>query len=256
MRQITALIADDVAEMRYLLRATLREFDCEVICEVRDGSQVLAAIEKNNPEIVFLDLDMPKMSGMDVLAGYGTIQNPPYTVVITADTSAENMNKALNQGASGFITKPYTPLKVGEAVKAYCAKRDATLVCTALVADDEELMRELLKSVLVKQQCNVTHAVENGAEVLVFLEQNALPNLVFLDIDMPVMDGLSALRNIREKKLDVFCVMVSAHSTFENVKKAMSQGADGFLVKPYTEEKIRQVLGKYHSKRKKQRGAS
>lgn len=256
MTRITALIADDVPEMRQLLRSTLREFDCEVIFEAHDGTQVLAAIENEMPDILFLDLDMPKMNGLEVLTGFGVLPSLPYTVIISANTSAESAHKCLNLGASVFISKPYTAQKVGEVIKAYCAKRDAALICTALVADDEALMRDLLKNVLGKHQCHVTHAVENGAEAVAYLEQNPAPDLVFLDIDMPVLDGLGALRIIREQKMDVFCAMVSAHSTFENVKNAMSQGADGFLVKPYTEEKIRQVLGKYHSKRKKQSGAS
>lgn len=250
LSQITALVADDVAEMRLLLRSTLREFNCEVVGELSDGTQVLASIQRTQPDMLLLDLDMPRMTGLEVLAELGALQHPPYTVIITADTSAESRDRALAQGADAYIAKPYTAQKIGEVIQDYCAKRDAALMCSALIADDEALMRDLLKKLLAKQHCQVSNMFENGAEVISHLEQNPAPDLMFLDIDMPVLDGLGALRKIRENQLNVFCVMVSAHSTFENVKNAMNQGADGFIVKPYSEDKLRQILSKFHARKK------
>lgn len=248
MKNITALIVDDVAEMRQLLRSILRETGCEVLGEARDGAQALSAIERDKPDMLFLDLDMPGMSGIELLEILQTVPNAPYTVIVSGDISSESQGSALAHGAKGFIGKPYTAQAVSEALQGYATQRDAANACTALIADDDALMRDLLKNALEKQQCRVIHAVENGAEAIRYLEQNAEPDIVFLDIDMPIMNGLGALQKIRESKRTVFCAMVSAHSTFVNVKNAMNQGADGFIVKPYTEDKIRQIIGKYRMK--------
>ena len=255
MKKITALIADDMLQMRLLLKTLLRQLDCDVHM-VEDGSKVIKAIQDHQPDILFLDLDMPVMSGLDVLSMFDRLKHPPYTVVITADTTPKSRSLALDYGANAFITKPYSEQMISDVLKSYSALRDAPVICTTLIAEDDDLMRNLLRSMLEKQHCRIVHSVRNGAEALDCLERGPEPDLVFLDIEMPVLDGLSALRKIREKGQDVFCAMVSAHSSFDNVKSAMNQGADGFIVKPYTEEKLRQVLGKYQGRRKNKAEAS
>lgn len=248
MRKISTLVADDVLQMRQLLKTILRKLDCDVTL-VDDGSQVIKAINDHHPDILFLDLEMPTMSGMQVLKQFEQLLNPPFTVVITADTTPKSRGMALDYGANGFITKPYSEQMISDIIARYSSMRKAPQITTALIAEDDDLMRDLLIKMLDKQHCRVVHASRNGNDALAYLELESVPNMVFLDIEMPVLDGLSTLKKIRENKLDVFCAMISAHSSFENVKNAMDQGADGFIVKPYTEEKLRQVLAKYSNKK-------
>jgi len=117
MKKITAIVADDVPELRSYLKFVLREFNCEVVREVRDGADVLATVEKLTPDILFLDLDMPNISGLEVLARTGDIKHRPYIVVVTADTRAESKNTAITSGAQGYITKPYTSQNVGAVIE-------------------------------------------------------------------------------------------------------------------------------------------
>ena len=70
------------------------------------------------------------------------------------------------------------------------------------------------------------------------------------DIEMPDGNGLEVLKHIKDNNIPTFTVMVSAHGTFENVKIAMDAGADGFVVKPYSEKKIEQVIKKYKNSKK------
>lgn len=249
MKKISTLVADDVLQMRQLLNTILRQLGCDVSV-VEDGSLVMKAISDHNPDILFLDLEMPGMSGLEVLAQFETLSNPPFTVVITADNNTKTRSRALDYGVNGYITKPYSEQMISDVIRNFCARRDAPLHTTALIAEDDDLMRDLLINMLEKQHCRVIHSSRNGKDALAYLELEAIPNLVFLDIEMPVLDGLSTLREIREKKFEVFCAMISAHSSFENVKNAIDQGADGFIVKPYTDEKLRQVLAKYHAHKK------
>ncbi len=251
MSRITAIIVDDVAQLRQLLRSVLKRYDCDVVAEFGDGNGVLAATEETKPDIVFLDLDMPNTSGQSVLASFAALAHHPYTVVVSGDSRRQTRDLVLDAGAHAFITKPFTSQNVGAVVEAFNVSKEAAQSYTALIADDENIMRDLLSNVLKKQNCTVVHAAANGQEALSYLVNNPAPDIVFLDIDMPVLDGLSTLKKIREISASQFCAMVSAHSSFANVKLAMDQGSNGFIVKPYQDEKIRQVLKQFRAKQAK-----
>src|SRR5262245_16109547 len=99
------LIVDDDAASRRLLEARLRPLACDV-ATAGNGEQALAAIRKEAPDLVLLDLQMPKMGGIEVLR---TLRKESITVpviVITAHGSIETAVEAMKEGAYDFITKP------------------------------------------------------------------------------------------------------------------------------------------------------
>jgi two-component system chemotaxis response regulator CheY len=115
-----------------------------------------------------------------------------------------------------------------------------------LIADDVEEMRELLKATIEPLGCSVDAEAEDGMEALRFIV-TIQPDIVFLDINMPVKSGLDVLAEIKTMDLNVFPVIVSGHSTVSNVQEAIQLGARGFVVKPYSTEKIQQILEKFDS---------
>lgn len=117
---------------------------------------------------------------------------------------------------------------------------------TALLAEDVDIMRRLLKNALSTYSCNVIAEVENGNDVAIKVQESA-PDIVFLDINMPGKNGLEVLQEIRKLNKDIFIAMVSGFSSFENVKAALEYGANGFIVKPFTTVKIKEMIDKYHS---------
>lgn len=115
---------------------------------------------------------------------------------------------------------------------------------TALVADDMPLARAMLSNILLGQGIGRVIAVEDGKQAIGRFLADA-PNLVLLDIDMPKIDGLEALRQIKGYSPGVFTCLVSSNSTRVNVQLAREFGVDGFLVKPYTALNLKRVLGRY-----------
>lgn len=249
MSKLTALIADDVEGLRALLKTHLRQFDCTVIKEVEDGGKVIAAVEKYRPDIVFLDINMPTLDGISILKHLSENNIHRDVWIISGDTDDETKHYALQHGARGFIEKPFNTAKLKQTFSDFRLTSNTGYVekikKTVMVVDDEPLMRKLLKSVLEKLDCNVKYEASSGKEAISFLHGNASPDIVFLDIEMPDIDGLEVLNIIKQEKIPTFVVMVSAHSTFENVQAAMGSGADGFVVKPYSDKKISQVIAKY-----------
>ena len=122
--------------------------------------------------------------------------------------------------------------------------RPAPSEMNVLIADDQLAMRELLKTILRTLRVSNIDIAGDGVQAVERFRQSR-HDMVFLDIDMPELNGFSALSQIKAIEPTAFVVMVSAHSSVENVKKALELGAKGFVVKPYTSIKIADMLKKY-----------
>jgi len=117
---------------------------------------------------------------------------------------------------------------------------------TAVIADDVFEMRTLLSKSLKVLACEVLATANDGPSALVEVKK-VKPDMVFLDIDMPGLTGLQVLDKLKSENIDVFKVIVSGSNTVENVKEAIAHGANGFVVKPYSISKIKQIMDKYHA---------
>ncbi len=121
-----------------------------------------------------------------------------------------------------------------------------------LLVDDLEYNRQLLRNNLTalfsKEKLRYTafsyFQAQNASTALLTFSQQ-LPELVFLDIELPDGSGLELLKRFKELKPDSFVVMVSGVSTLENVKTSIASGAASFIVKPFTGDKILAVLKQF-----------
>lgn len=114
-----------------------------------------------------------------------------------------------------------------------------------LIADDEQTMRTLLSDLLRQEGCKVIAKAVNGVEAFEFYKSKK-PNMIFLDINMPVEDGIDVLKRIREEDKDVFICMVSADAYPETVREAVTLGVSGFVVKPLSQSRIHDVVVNFH----------
>jgi len=99
------LIVDDDAASRRLLEVRLRPLECDV-ATAGNGEQALTAIRKDAPDLVLLDLQMPRMGGIEVLRALRKEEINVPVIVITAHGSIETAVEAMKEGAYDFITKP------------------------------------------------------------------------------------------------------------------------------------------------------
>lgn len=106
-----------------------------------------------------------------------------------------------------------------------------------LVTDDALFMRVTLKNVLTQNGFEVVGEASNGREA-VELYEKLKPDLVFMDITMPEMDGLEALKAIRAKDPNAKVVMCTAMGQKQIVLDAIQAGAKDFIVKPFQPERI------------------
>ncbi|MEV7728389.1 response regulator [Streptomyces sp. NPDC101733] len=135
---IRVVIADDQEMVRTGFRMILEsQPDIEVVADVVDGEAALAAVAEHRPDVLLLDIRMPKLDGLEVtrrLAG----QDTPHIVIVTTFDLDEYVHAALHGGASGFLLKDASPAMLVEAVRA--AAVGDSLVSPAITV---RLLREM-----------------------------------------------------------------------------------------------------------------
>ena len=113
-----------------------------------------------------------------------------------------------------------------------------------MLVDDAAFMRMMIKNTLTQQGYTDIVEAQDGAEAVTkFDEEN--PDLVFMDITMPNMDGLQALKKIKEGHPDAKIVMCTAMGQETLVLDAIKCGAKDFIVKPFTPERIAETAQKF-----------
>ena len=116
MHTIKAVIADDDNVTRHLLRTLLRQHGIEVVGEACNGKEALLKCAATIPDILFLDINMQEMDGFETLQSARQTMPNLAVIMISSDSTADNVQKAHASGADGFIVKPFTPARVMDAV--------------------------------------------------------------------------------------------------------------------------------------------
>ena len=112
-----------------------------------------------------------------------------------------------------------------------------------LLVDDAAFMRMMLKDILTKNGYEVIGEAENGAKAVEKYGE-LKPDLVTMDITMPEMDGISALKNIRSIDSNAKVVMCSAMGQQSMVIEAIQAGARDFIVKPFQADRVLEAVKK------------
>ncbi|WP_026518654.1 response regulator [Butyrivibrio sp. MC2021] len=118
------LIVDDTTFMREMLKSALDPEKYQIIGEALNGEQAVEQFKEKSPDLVILDINMPKMNGIDTLTEIMNI-NSKANVIMCSDQKYDNMiMMALKKGAKDFIIKPFTASDVIKAVKKVFGDED------------------------------------------------------------------------------------------------------------------------------------
>lgn len=123
-----------------------------------------------------------------------------------------------------------------------------------LLVDDDYITREGLRDLIDWQAMGVVIAgeAEDGREALE-LARSLKPDIMISDVVMPGYDGIELIQSLREEQPELMTVMISAHHDIQYVKAAMKLEALDYLLKPFSQEELKQVVGRVTSKLRKRR---
>ena len=117
------------------------------------------------------------------------------------------------------------------------------MAISILICDDAAFMRMMIKDILVKNGYNIAGEAENGAKAVEkYMETK--PDLVLMDITMPEMDGIQALKKIKENDPNASVVMCSAMGQQAMVIESIQSGARDFIVKPFQPDLVIEAVKK------------
>ena len=189
----TVLVIDDDPGVRDLMARALAAEGLRTVAAA-DGEEGLRVAREIKPDLIFLDVLMPKMDGWAVLTALkGNEKLAEIPVVMLTIMNDTEMGYVL--GASEYLTKPIDRDRLSNVLRKHRPNGDAGGV---LVVDDDEPTRQVIRRTLTKQGWQVDEA-QNGREALGRLQQRR-PGLILLDLMMPEMDGFEFLSELRRNQ--------------------------------------------------------
>ena len=189
---INILVVDDDLAVHDVLAQTLSK-EGYALTHARDGAEALEIMRKTPPDIVTLDVMMPKVDGWSVL---GIMKSEPELehIPVIMLTIVDDRNLGFSLGASEFMTKPIDRNKLIAFLRKLApASKDVVV----LIVDDDADVREIVSETVEGVGMRPATAV-NGRAALQWLEHNPRPDLILLDLMMPEVDGFEFLARIRE----------------------------------------------------------
>ena len=116
------LVVDDASFMRQMIREIVEREGHEVVGEASDGDEAIAEFRRLQPDIVTMDIVMPRLSGIDAVAQIRELDAGALVVMCSALGQDRLVEDALNAGARGFIVKPFKPEAVLETIASVLEK--------------------------------------------------------------------------------------------------------------------------------------
>lgn len=274
-KDLLALVVDDHPTNRRILSENLTRWGFSVE-EAEDAEKALEKIvasvaDDRRYQLMLLDYQLPGMSGIELLEKIED-RKGLRIIVLTSSSEMNERSRAIELGADGVISKPlrmaelkqsvwnalgWSEHKSSQADDHTARETDETRLKSihhglkVLLAEDNPVNQKLISKVLEKSGY-IVDVVENG-RIAVHAVTEGNFDLVLMDVQMPVMDGLTATKLIRRneersgKHIPIFAM--TAHAYQEAESMCRESGMDGYLTKPISGAKLTQILGKILARR-------
>jgi len=229
---INMLVADDSRVARLNFRqavANLPEMQINLI-EASDGRECMEQLSKGNIDLAFIDVHMPHMSGLEALWGARNMGLKTFVTLMSGSVDNHLTEHARNLRAYEFLFKPFGRGDVEKVIETY---RRLSVPMRALVVDDSATVRRVIQRVLAASlfHIDVEEAADGATAVTRCAEGNI--DIVFLDCNMPGLDGMETFGRLIAHNPNIKVIMISGEWNDEREREALKRGAVAFLHKPF-----------------------
>ncbi len=240
------LVVDDNVDGARSL-AMMLQFTGNEVQVAHDGLQALSVAESFRPDVILMDIGMPKLNGYETCR---RLRLEPWgrDIVIVAQTGWGTEDDQVKSHQAGFnfhMVKPIDPASLQRVLDAIDARDTSLKNLRVLAVDDRRDAIFVLGKLLKIVGCDVRTATDGESALQIVKE--FIPEVIFLDIEMPGMSGIEMANIIRhdEALKSVALIAMTGHDSVEDKQRFRDAGFDAHLVKPADIRDIKQVLKTY-----------
>lgn len=265
---LRVLVVDDNPTNQRILRDHLQSWGCSVQ-EAESGQQAIQVLTATSPcpfDVVVLDYQMPGMHGVEIARQIRASDPTRKCKIILLSSVGSVVDQETEPtGIDAYLAKPVRRSQLYNALCEVTGVVDEKAVPLApsierrtsgvrvLLVEDNEVNRKLALHMLKRLGCSVEVAT-NGREAVEMTASRAY-DIVFMDVQMPEMDGIEATRLIRERELSTHkylpIIAMTAHAMEGDRERCLSAGMDDYLSKPVKIDLLAQMVEKWSPVRRR-----
>jgi signal transduction histidine kinase/CheY-like chemotaxis protein len=274
LRAVRVLVVDDNRTNRRILEGMLGRWEMKS-SSAQDGEEALAKLSEAQDAgepfaLILMDMHMPKMDGFELIEEIRHSPHPSTAMIMMLTSAGHRGDAARCQelGVAAYLLKPIRQSELREAIARVLGAReqkgaiplitryslhDAREPATSLriLLAEDNAVNQLLASRLLEKRGHFVVVAGNGREALEAMQKEHF-DLVFMDVQMPVMDGFEATAAIRKQEVGggvhLPVVALTAHAMKGDREKCLAAGMDGYLTKPIRPQELDEVLRGYLSR--------
>ncbi|MGH6674170.1 MAG: response regulator [Xanthobacteraceae bacterium] len=239
-RTVTMLIADDSQITQQILTEAARASKLPLRFTMTDnGRECLTLLNGANVDLAFIDVHMPELSGTEAFWSARKQGIQTFVTLMSNPPAAEAVDVAIKLRAYEFLFKPFSADDALGIMKTYARIASPTKI---LIVDDSSTVRQIVQKVVRGSvfNCEITEAA--GGEAALMLCRSTEFDAIFLDRNMPGIDGISTMKRLQLIGPSPRIVMMSAEHNPAKERQVLDAGACAFLQKPFHSGDVDKVL--------------
>ena len=194
------------------------------------GLECMMLLEQGGIDLAFIDVHMPEMSGMEAVGRARFKGNKTFITLMSSKSDPRRLKVARQIRAYEYMVKPFSAADILAILRTFQSVSRRT---KTLIVDDSRTIRHVIMRVLKRSVFNLAIEEASSGERALKLFADGGYDLVFLDYNMPGLDGLVTLDGIRANDPNTKVIMISAEHNDVHVRDAIDHGALSFLHKPF-----------------------
>jgi PAS domain S-box-containing protein len=257
-KPLSVLVVDDNASVRQALHAAGSSFGWQMACAA-GTSQALSLLQQRRYDLLLLDRDMPGTDGPAMLQQLPAgLELPPVLMMTSEHQAATLGQQSAALGLAGVLAKPVSPARLLERISALLAGDQATASVPApytnplqgrlggmriLLVEDNEINQEVAQYMLLHAGATVEVAANGKLAVELLAAAPERYDVILMDVQMPVMNGYDATREIRRQGLLTLPIIAMTANVLEDDRRhATEAGMNAHVAKPIDVEELIAVL--------------
>lgn len=261
------LIVDDYPIFIDGFRALLEGNDkLKIAFEALTGKEAITIALRERPDVIFLDINLPDMTGIEVCARIKEIFPEQKIISFTMHDDVHHQQEMRKAGVNGYLLKNANGKEIHEAIETvmkgeeyFSSKLSQSTTVDAsgiklLAVDDHQVLLDGIKTLFEKEpDISIAHEALNGKDAIQIAKTEPI-DLILLDINLPDISGFDICKEIKAFNSDIKIIALTMHGEAGYINKMLKSGVDGYILKNTGKDEmikaVRAVIGgdRYFSK--------